>query len=308
MPEILKVQNVMDYAKHLGAKTSHPLVALIDYAAISPVPHVLNRYSVYGIFMHRHLSAELRYGSGKYKKDKGSLLCVAPGQIGGKEDNGERIHIDGYALLFHPDILRGSSLAREIRNYSFFDYSTNEALETTEEEFGVISSVMQKIQGELQNVRDKYQDKILLNYIELVLNFCMRFYDRQFAENKPKNQDILQKFDDLLESYFTEKAQHENKLPGISYFAQALCMSPHYFSDFIRKVTGNSASNYIRRYCIRQAKNQLAEGKSIGEVSSRLGFEYPEHFTRLFKKMTGKTPLAYKKGLCILTQDAKLQS
>ena len=244
MSKILKVRNVNDYSRYLGCADQHPLVSVIDYAEVSPIRHSLNNYSVYGLFLRDDADVDLDYGCGKYDYNKGTLLCVAPGQVGGKEDNGERVSIAGWAFLFHPDLLHGFPLEKHIKEYSFFDYRINEALHMTDEE-----------------------------------------------------HDILVRFDRLLRDYFEDKLQLTLGLPTVQYCADKLCMSPNYFGDVIKKTTGDTASNHIRQFVIQLAKDGLAAGETVSQVSDRLGFEYPQHFSRMFKKQEGITPSEYCKGV-----------
>lgn len=297
MNKILKVRNVGDYSRWVGHIDRHPLVSVIDYAEVSPVRHSLNNYSIYGIFFHDEAEIDLAYGCGKYDYKKGTVICVAPGQIGGKEDNGERVDLTGWALLFHPDLLHGTPLGKEIKSYSFFDYRVNEALHMTDEEHCILTSLMRQIRDELRKGRDELQDPIIVGYIELVLNFCQRFYNRQFITRKLDNSDTLMKFDRLLHDYFDEGLQLTLGLPTVQYCADKLCMSPNYFGDMIKKTTGDTAGNYIRQYIIQRAKNELATGESIARVAYGLGFEYPQHLNRMFKKQTGMTPSDYYESL-----------
>lgn len=293
----MKVRNVGDYSRWVGHTNWHPLVCVIDYAEVSPVRHSLNNYSVYGIFFHDEAEIDLAYGCGKYDYKKGTVICVAPGQIGGKEDNGEQVMLTGWALLFHPDLLHGTSLEKAIKNYSFFDYRVNEALHMTVEEHNILASLMRQIKEELQKGHDELQDSIIVGYIELVLNFCQRFYNRQFITRKLDNSDTLMKFDRLLHDYFDENLQLTLGLPTVQYCADKLCMSSNYFGDMIKKTTGDTASNYIRQYIIQQAKNKLAAGESIAQTAYGLGFEYPQHLSRMFKKQTGITPSEYYESM-----------
>ena len=297
MNKILKVRNVGDYSRWVGHTDRHPLVSVIDYAEVSPVRHSLNNYSIYGIFFHDEAEIDLAYGCGKYDYKKGTVICVAPGQIGGKEDNGERVMLTGWALLFHPDLLHGTSLEKAIKNYSFFDYRVNEALHMTDEEHGILTSLMRQIRDELRKRHDELQDSIIVGYIELVLNFCQRFYNRQFITRKFDNSDMLMKFDRLLHDYFDGNMQLTLGLPTVQFCADKLCMSSNYFGDMIKKTTGDTASNYIRQYIIQRAKNELATGESIARVAYGLGFEYPQHLSRMFKKQTGMTPSDYCENL-----------
>ena len=293
MGNILKVKNVNDYGKYVGCAEQHPLVCVIDYAAVSPVHSSLNDYSVYGIFFHDEAELELAYGRGRYDYKQGTVICVAPGQIGGKEDDGREIELTGWALLFHPDLLHGFPLEKNIKDYSFFDYRINEALHMTYEEQEILVSLMRQIQTELSGKHDELQNAIIVGYIELVLNFCRRFYNRQFMTRKIENSDILVRFDRLLRDYFEDKLQLTLGMPTVQYCADKLCMSPNYFGDVIKKTTGDTASNHIRRFVIQMAKNGLAAGETVSQVSDRLGFEYPQHFCRMFKKQEGIPPSEY---------------
>lgn len=293
MSKIMKIKNVSDYSRYLGHTDRHPLVSVINYAEVSPIRHSLNSYSVYGIFFHDQQDIDLTYGCGKYDYKSGTVICVAPGQIGGKEDNGERVMLTGWALLFHPDLLRGTPLSKNIKQYTFFDYRVHEALHMTDEEHDIFVSLMQQIRNELQKTHDELQNAILIAYIELVLNFCQRFYNRQFTTRKLENSDILMKFDNLLNDYYEKNTQLTLGLPTVQYCADKLCMSPNYFGDVIKKTTGDTASNYIRQHVIQRMKNELATGASIVQVADDLGFKYPQHLSRMFKQQTGITPSEY---------------
>ena len=290
MSKILKVRDVADYSRYLGCADQHPLVCVIDYAEVSPIRHSLNNYSVYGIFFHDEAEIDLAYGCGKYDYKKGTVICVAPGQIGGKEDNGEEVMLTGWALLFHPDLLHGTPLEKSIRNYSFFDYRVNEALHMTDEEHDILASLMRQMRKELTGKPDELQNAILVNYIELALNFCQRFYNRQFTTRKIENSDILTRFEHLLRDYYDQKLQLTLGLPSVQYCADKLCMSANYFGDVIKKTTGDTASDHIRRFVIRLAKNGLAAGETVTQVSDRLGFEYSQHISRMYKKLEVITP------------------
>lgn len=279
---------------HVGAPVGrHPLVGVIEFDKISPIPQSLNNYGVYGLFMHTNIPDGLTYGCGTYDYRSGTLICVAPGQIGGLEDSGELIDIDGWALLFHPDLLKGTHLERKMREFSFFDYRVNEALHMSETERDIIASLMRHIQAEIENAGDPMQKSILVSYIDVMLNYCQRFYNRQFQMRQPEYTDILMRFHALLADYFDSGLQVDHGLPGVQYFAEALSMSPNYFSDLIKRHTGENASILIREHIIRLAKNALKSNANVSQVAYSLGFEYPQHFTRMFKKHTGLTPKQY---------------
>ncbi len=293
MPKILNVHRTSDYSGYHGLTDRHPLITVIDFSEISPIRHSLNRYGVYGVFVQEDNNLDLTYGCGKYDYRDGSLICVAPGQIGGKEDNGERTSIGGWALLFHPDLIHGTQLEKEIRHYSFFDYSVNEALHMNEKEHDIVVAVFKRIKSEIDNPQDDFQNDILVGYISLLLKYCQRFYNRQFITRKLSNNDILSRFDSFLNGYFTDGLQLKNGLPTVNICAEHLCMSANYFSDLIKKMTGESPGRLIRQFVIRQIKNELASGLSVAEAAYRLGFEYPPHLSRMFKKETGMTPTEY---------------
>lgn len=293
MAKILHVRNVADYSRWLGHADRHPLISVIDYSEVSPIRHSLNNYSVYGIFLRDDDLVDLTYGCGKYDYRKGTLICVAPGQIGGKEDNGERVDIKGWAVLFHPDLLHGSALEKDIRKYSFFDYRINEALHMTGEEHDILVSLMRQMKNELENGRDDFQDSILTGYLGLILRFCSRFYQRQFMTRKLANTDVLKRFDALLRDYYENGLQMRQGIPGVQYCADKLCMSTNYFGDLIKKMTGDTARDYIRNFVVQQSKNMLAAGKSVSQTAYDMGFDYPQHFSRMFKNATGMTPKEY---------------
>lgn len=291
--KILKVNKTSDYSGYHGLTDRHPLITVIDFSEISPIRHSLNKYGVYGVFVQENNDLDLMYGCGKYDYKDGSLICVSPGQIGGKEENGERVSIGGWAMLFHPDLIRGTQLEKDITNYSFFDYSVNEALHMNEKEREIVVSIFKRIKSEIENPHDDLQNDILVSYISLLLKYCQRFYNRQFLTRKLSNIDILSKFDSFLKEYFTENRHTSSGLPTVSICAEHLCMSVNYFSDLIKKMTGESAGRHIRQFIIRQIKNELASGLTVAEAAYKLGFEYPAHLSRMFRKETGITPTQY---------------
>lgn len=292
--KILKVNKPGDYSAYLGVVDRHPLISIIEYDRISPVYVSLNDYSVYGIFLRGDDLVNLTYGCGRYDYKEGTLLAVAPGQLGGTEDTGEKVNISGWALLFHPDLLHGTSLLKTIGDYTFFDYSMNEALHMTEEEKDIIVGLMRSIETEVEKPRDAQQDKIIVGYIELMLNFCQRFYDRQFLTRKIDNTDLLSRFHSELNDYFSSDLQLHQGIPTIQYMADRLCLSPSYLGDLIKRTTGTNASKYIQRLMIQKAKNLLSSGLSISETAYGLGFDYPQHFSRFFKRSEGITPKEYQ--------------
>lgn len=297
MAKILRVNNTGDYSSYHGQADRHPLVSVIDYGKVSPIRHSLNRYGVYGIFLHDEAAVDLSYGCGRYDYRESALICVAPGQVGGKEDNGERVNLTGWALLFHPDLLHGTTLEKEINNYSFFEYRINEALHMSREEKDTIVRLIKEIDKETANTPDDLHKHIIVGYIDVLLRFCQRFYNRQFLTRKLENNDVLARFQSVLAEYFKAGLQEKKGLPSIQYIADKLCMSPNYLGDLIKRATGESSGFHIRAYAVQEAKNALGAGLSVSETAYKLGFDYPQHLSRFFKKQTGMTPSEYQKQL-----------
>lgn len=294
MSRILKVDKPSDYSAWVGQSDSHELISVINYREVSPVRHSLNDYNVYGLFLQgKEAGMDLIYGTGKYDYSEGTLICVAPGQLGGKEDNGELVTLTGWAVLFHPDILQGTALEKDIRSFSFFDYRINEALHMTTEERDVMVALIRQLEQELRFPADAMQNRIIVGFINLLLRYAQRFYNRQFVTRTIVNNDILSRFESLLKDYFDNDRQADNGLPTVQFCSERLCMSPNYLSDVIKRTTGETATHYIKRYVIQQAKNRLVSGMTCSEVAYSLGFSYPQHFARMFKNLTGEPPSAY---------------
>lgn len=294
MSKILRVTKPSDYSAWVGQTDPHELVSVIDYSSLSPVRTSLNHYEVYGLFlMGGDDSLDLIYGTGQYDYSAGTLICVAPGQLGGKEDTGEFVHLNGWAVLFHPDLLQGTGLEREMRSFSFFEYRVSEALHMTPEERDIMIALMRQLQHELQFPSDHMQNRIIVGFINLLLRYSQRFYDRQFVTRKIVNNNVLTRFEQLLHKFFENNEQFEKGVPSVQYCAEKLCMSSNYLSDLMKKTTGEPAAAYIKRYVIQLAKNRLASGMKSTEVAYSLGFDYPQHFARLFKNLEGITPSEY---------------
>ena len=295
MEEIARLDHVYQYNELMGIETLHPLVSVIDMSKCPRMRHSRRLYGFYCIFLKDVKCGDLRYGRNYYDYQEGTLVFTAPGQVVGVEDNGEVFQPKGWALLFHPDLIRGTSLGRNIGRYTFFSYESYEALHLSEQERHVVIDCLQNIAGELQHAIDKHSRTLIVSNIELLLNYSVRFYERQFITRSNVNHDILARFERLLDDYFAgDRAQREG-LPSVKWCAGELCLSPNYFGDLIKKETGKSAQEYIQLKLIATAKERiLAPDKTIGQVAYELGFQYPQHFTRLFKKITGLTPNEYR--------------
>lgn len=293
MPDIYKLDSVSIYNKLRGAKTYHPLISVIDASKVERVPSGTYKFGVYSIFLKELNCGELKYGRGNYDYQDGTLVFLGPGQIIGVPENTAKPK--GWVLLFHPDLIKGTSLGKEIDNYHFFSYEVNEALHISEDEKTLIVDQFKKIQKELESAIDYHSKKIIVASLELLLHYCTRFYDRQFITRDHVNKGVLEKFERLLTDYFKSELTQELGFPTVKYFADKVNISANYFGDLVKKETGNSPLEHIQAKIIDLAKERIFDiDKSIAEVAYELGFKYPQHFSRLFKEKTGMTPLQYR--------------
>lgn len=293
--ELLNITTVTEYNDMLGVETLHPLVSVIDLSKAKPMKHMKHTFSFYVVFLKDEKNCELVYGRQRYDYQKGSVVCLAPGQVIGVEDTGETFQPQGWALCFDPELIRGTSLGRNIREYSYFSYKVNEALHLSERERKLFIDCLEKIRNELEHTIDRLSKRLIATNIELLLDYCLRFYERQFITREPVNHDVLTRFETLLDDYFQSGKAQQNGLPTVKYCAGELCLSPNYFGDLIKKETGKSAQEYIQFKVMDIAKERILNPeKSISQIAYELGFQYPQHFTRLFKKVVGQTPNDYK--------------
>lgn len=287
----LEINSVNDYARDIGAKTYHPHVGIIHYDEVGPVRHTLNRFNVYGLFLQKNFPSALTYGMGTYSYSEGSLMAYAPGQIGGQTDDGTRRQYYGWVLMFDADFIQGSDIERHLGDYHFFEYNANEGLYLTDEERSVMGRIMENIRNELEQHRDEPGcDRIVRDMVQLVLDYGNRFYARQFKDVAAGESNILTRFQQLLDDYYAKQMQYREGIPSVRFCAEHLFLSPSYFGDVIRQAIGQSPRDYIRQYLMAKAKNLLLGGKNIAEAAEALGFDYPQHFTRMFKRATGMTP------------------
>ena len=294
MKNILRVTDPNVYATHVGAPVLHPLVSVIHYDEVSPIRSSLNRYGVYGLFIQRNFPKNLTYGMKMFDAADGSIIAVEPGQIGGKEDNGEDIDIIGWVLLFSPAILRGTDLEAKMKDYRFFSYFATETLRMEPAEWGRITQLLTQLRHELQENSDSPALRsVILGYIRLILEYCDRIYLRQLSKEERMTSDILKRFHHLLREYYQDDRQLDLGIPSVQYCADELAYSARYLGDVIHKATGGTAIGYIHSFVIEQGKNLLMNGHNVNETAHLLGFEFPHHFTRLFKKVTSITPTEF---------------
>ncbi len=296
MEKVLKVHSVNDYARYIGAPELHPLVSVIHYDELEHCRHSLNNYDVFGIFIGDENLDELKYGLQSYTLHRHALMCVSPGQIGGKTDTGEEIQTKGWALLFDPALLSGTELARHLPTYTYFSYNISEALLMSDEQRQIIVTLLEAIRKELQLADDdSHQHHILVHLIGLILEYIARFYEQQLSTKTKESDDLLLRFETLLKKYYDQQLYRQHGLPTVRYCAQKLFLSPNYFGDLIRQMTGDNASSAIRRFVMQRAQHLLTAGHTIAETAEMLRFDYPQHFTRMFKRHFGISPREYQK-------------
>ncbi len=279
-------------------KSRHPLVSVIDFSKVGPYSeHSLRLTSgFYAVMVKKNCLGKFKYGRKYYDFQEGTLICLAPNQLI-EIENDKNADPAGWGVFFHPELIRGTSLGRSIRRYTFFLYGSEEALHLSETEKNTLIDSIFLIEKELKSGIDRHSRDIVVSAIEWLLNHCARYYDRQFITRGPSNMDTAAKFEALLTEYVHSGAIREEGLPSVKWLADQLFLSPNYLSDLLKKETGMNAQEHIHYRIIEEAKNQLAHSEnSVAEVAYALGFEYPQYFSKLFKIKTGMTPLAYRNG------------
>ncbi|MCE7072550.1 helix-turn-helix domain-containing protein [Dyadobacter sp. CY327] len=295
MEDIIRFETVNQYNAFNQQETLHPLVTVIDLSTASPRKKTSQYMGCYGIFLKDVVCGDLRYGKEYYDYQEGTLVFMSPGQVFTVENDGELYQPKGHALVFHPDLLLGTSLNGKMYEFSFFGYQVNEALHLSQRERQIVMDCFGKIKYELEHAIDKHSRKLIVANLELFLDYCTRFYDRQFITRDTIHRGILAKFETLLSSYFSSEKPQTIGLPSVSYCAEELNLSAKYFGDLIKKETGQTAQEYIQMKVIEAAKERIfSSDKTVNEIAFELGFKYPQHFSRLFKQRIGQTPNEYR--------------
>ncbi len=296
MSKTIELNNVEDYNQAFGLETLHPLVSVIDlnHATLNPGQAVYH-YGVYALFLKLEKSCCIQYGYQPYDYQEGTIVSFAPGQTAEVTTPRTKTQTNVHGLVFHPELLKGTSLGRTIHKYTFFSYEANEALHLSDEERDMILEILNIIQMELRHGVDKHSKSLIVTHIELLLGYCMRFYDRQFATRTKSNRDIINRFESMLNEYFGNGQAEDNGLPSVKYFADKLYLSANYFGDLFKKETGMPPQEYIQEKIIELAKERIsASDDSMSQIAYSLGFQYPQHLSRMFKRHTGYTPHEYR--------------
>ena len=294
---IIQIDSVDAYNKLYGWETLHPLVTVVNHAnpMASDLNHSRLNYGLYALFLKQGDGCSIRYGREKYDYQEGTVVSFKPGQVVEVEWDESRPMPPSRGLLFHSDLLYGTQLARRINDYTFFDYDQREALHLSEREQHMVVELFDRIEEELQHPIDRHSQTLITDAIGLLLDYCMRYYDRQFITRHKVNSDILTAFHQQLREYFESGHPERNGLPTVAYFADKACLSPNYFGDLISKESGTTAQRHIQDAVIERSKQLLIETRlPVSEIACQLGFEYPQHFSRLFKSRTGMSPNEYR--------------
>ena len=293
MEEIF-INTIQDFNDYQGVETLHPLVSVVHVENTEHIKECVMHYGLYAIYLKENKGCKLSYGRTPYDFDEMTVTSFAPGQVVKVEPNPDVPFAKFTALVFHPDILNRTALGRHINRYEFFGYSSTEALHLSAQEVEVFRGVLTMIEQELHRAIDKHTRELIVSNIELLLNYCLRFYDRQFITREEINHGVVIKFLTLLDEYMNDKAKYEG-LPTVAYFADKCCLSNGYFGTLVKTETGRTAKDLINDRVLAKAKELLqSETITITEVSQRIGFEYPQHFVRFFKSLTGKTPSQWR--------------
>jgi AraC-like DNA-binding protein len=295
MENLRRFETINDYNAFNNNETLHPLVSVVNLSKAAPRQGSRMYFGFYTIFLKDVKCGDLIYGRHTYDYQEGTLVFLGPGQVAGMNSNGETYQPKGYALVFHPDLIHGTALGRHIHEYTFFGYQSNEALHLSERERKIVLDCFSKIKYELERAIDKHSKRLILSNIELFMNYCVRFYDRQFITRENAHKSILERFEVLLNEYFRSEKPQTIGLPSVAYCAGELNLSAGYFGDLIKKESGKTAQDYIQEKLIHVAKERIFDrSKSVSQIAYELGFKYPQHFTRLFKQWVGQSPNDYR--------------
>lgn len=295
MEPMRRFNTISEYNAFNNNETKHPLVTIVDLSKADPRQLSRMYFGFYIIFLKDVKCGDLVYGRDTYDYQEGTLVFLAPGQIAGSNGNSDFYQPKGHVLAFHPDLIHGTSLGRRIQEYTFFGYQSNEALHLSERERNLVVDCFSKIDYELDRGVDKHSKRLIVSNIELFLDYSVRFYDRQFITRDNVHQGILERFEQTLNDYFKSEKPETVGLPSVNYCAEQLNLSSNYFGDLVKKETGKTAQEYIQAKLIDVAKEKIFDGsKTINQIAGELGFKYPQHFARVFKKRVGQTPNEYR--------------
>lgn len=293
--DIVKADSIEQYNRFFGFETRHPLVGIVHFDASVPQPTHRMALGFYALFLKKTTGCIINYGKTIYDFDEETVVSFAPGQTVGVHRLEDGPAPEAIGLLFHPDFLHRTSLGPKMKQYSFFSYASNEALHLSTDERIILQDYMEKIVRELQHPIDKFSKALIVSNIEVLLNYCMRFYERQFITRENMNHDTLARFERLLEDYLYSDSAAKEGIPTVKYFADKICLSPNYFGDLVKQETGKTAQEYIQLKMIAVAKERMLDpAGTIKQIAESLGFQHPQHFVRFFKRQEGCTPKEFR--------------
>lgn len=293
--DIVKADTIEQYNRFFGFETRHPLVGIVYFDSSVPQPTHRMTLGFYALFLKKTTGCIINYGKTVYDFDDETVVSFAPGQTISVHRLEDGPAPEAIGLLFHPDFLHRTSLGQKMKQYSFFSYASNEALHLSTEERIILQDYMEKIVRELQHPIDKFSKSLIISNIEVLLNYCMRFYERQFITREDMNHDALTRFERLLDDYLYSDAAAREGIPTVKYFADKICLSPNYFGDLVKQETGKTAQEYIQLKMITVAKERMLDpADTIKQISESLGFQHPQHFIRFFKRQEGCTPKEFR--------------
>ena len=291
MDQIIKADTIEQYNRFFEFETRHPLVGIVHFDSSVPQPTHRMTLGFYALFLKKTTGCIINYGKTVYDFDDETVVSFAPGQTVGIHRLEDGPAPDAVGLLFHPDFLHRTSLGQKMKQYSFFSYASNEALHLSTEERIILQDYMEKIAQELQHPIDKFSKSLIVSNIEVLLNYCMRFYERQFVTREELNNGVLVRFERMLSEYWDSGMAKLHGLPTVKYFADKICLSPNYFGDLVKSETGKTAREHIQLKIAEVAKSALLDANlNTEQVADMIGFQYPQHFLRFFKKQVGCTP------------------
>lgn len=292
--EHIYLNTIQDFNDYQGVETLHPLVSIVRVENTEHIKECVMHYGLYAIYLKENKGCSISYGRTPYDFDEMTLTSFAPGQVVTVEPNPEVPFAKFTALVFHPDFLNRTALGKNMRRYEFFDYTSTEALHLSAQEVEIFRGVLAMISQELNHAIDRHTRELIVSNIELLLNYCLRFYDRQFITREEINHNVVKKFTSLLDDYISTRAEDDG-LPTVAYFADKCNLSTGYFGTLVKTETGRTAKDIINDRILIRSKELLSDDTlTITQVSQKLGFEYPQHFVRFFKGVTGKTPSQWR--------------
>lgn len=299
MEKVIDIDSVEAYNNVYGLETVHPLVSVVDMRkATRMVNHVQFRYGVYALFLKNGKECVLKYGRRPYDYQEGTVTSFAPGQTVEVDMLTDNPHPEVYGLVFHPDLIRGTALGRDMRRYRFFSYSSDEALHLSQSERAVVTGCLDGIAAELQHAADRHSRRLIVLGIELLLGHCLRFYERQFQTRGSADKEVIKMFENGLDDYLSAPGNIDRGLPSVRYFADMAHLSPNYFGDLVKRETGCSPQELIRHRVVERGKDLLlSTGLSVSEIAYSLGFSYPQHFSRMFRQVAGISPGEFRNGV-----------